>query len=94
MSRVLTVLAVAWIAGFAWYGLTSVPQLPLDVSAADPATIDAQGGWSPDLAVRLDPLVPRENYEGLAIRPDEAGGYDVGPLRELADRYSEDNFRR
>jgi hypothetical protein len=41
MSRVLTVLAVAWIAGFAWYGLTSVPQLPLDVSAADPATIDA-----------------------------------------------------
>jgi hypothetical protein len=41
MSRVLTVLAVAWIAGFAWYWLTSVPQLPLDVSAADPATIDA-----------------------------------------------------
>lgn len=40
--RVLTMLvALAWIAAVAWYGWTSLPQLPLDVSASDPATIDA-----------------------------------------------------
>ncbi len=40
--RVLTMLvALAWIAGVAWFGWTSLPHLPLDVSASDPATLDA-----------------------------------------------------
>ena len=40
--RLLTLLiAIAWIAGVAWFGWTSLPQLPLDVSASDPSTIDA-----------------------------------------------------
>ena len=60
MSRVLTVLAVAWIAGFAWYGLTSVPQLPLDVSAADPATLEALN------AARLKHAL---TFAGLALIP-------------------------
>lgn len=40
--RLFTVLvAVGWIMGVAWLGWTSLPQLPLDVSANDPATMDA-----------------------------------------------------
>lgn len=40
--RVLTMLvALAWIAAVVWNGWISLPQLPLDVSASDPATIDA-----------------------------------------------------
>jgi hypothetical protein len=40
--RLLTMLvALGWIAGVAWFGWTSLPQLPLDVSASDPATLEA-----------------------------------------------------
>ncbi len=40
--RVLTMLvALAWMAAVVWYGWIGLPQLPLDVSASDPATIDA-----------------------------------------------------
>lgn len=40
--RLLTlIVAIAWIAGVAWFGWSSMPQLPLDVSASDPATIEA-----------------------------------------------------
>ncbi len=40
--RVLTMLvALVWIVAVAWFGWTSLPQLPLDVSASDPATLEA-----------------------------------------------------
>ncbi len=40
--RLLTIIiAVLWTAAVAWFGWTSLPQLPLDVSASDPGTIDA-----------------------------------------------------
>lgn len=40
--RLLTMLiAVIWIAAVAWFGWTSLPHLPLDVSASDPATLEA-----------------------------------------------------
>jgi len=29
--------------------------------------------WTPRLALRLDPVIPSENYEGLAVRPLEDG---------------------
>jgi hypothetical protein len=35
------IIAGIWIAAVAWFGWTSLPQLPLDVSATDPGTIDA-----------------------------------------------------
>lgn len=41
MRLLTTLLALFWIAGVAWFGWTSLPQLPLDVSASDPATLDA-----------------------------------------------------
>lgn len=40
--RILTMLiALIWIAAVVWFGWTSLPQLPLDVSASDPATLEA-----------------------------------------------------
>lgn len=40
--RIVTMLvALVWIAAVAWYGWASLPQLPLDVSATDPATLEA-----------------------------------------------------
>lgn len=39
--RLLTLLvALAWVGAMAWFGWTTLPQLPLD-SASDPATLDA-----------------------------------------------------
>jgi hypothetical protein len=35
------IIAGIWISAVAWFGWTSLPQLPLDVSATDPGTIDA-----------------------------------------------------
>ena len=49
---------------------------------------DALGGdapWRPELLLALDPLIPRENYEGLAIVPSDDGGADVWLI-------SDDNF--
>ncbi len=40
--RLLTILAaLAWMVGVAWFAWTMLPQLPLDVSASDPATLEA-----------------------------------------------------
>lgn len=40
--RLLTLcVAAIWIAAVAWLGWASFPHLPLDVSASDPATLDA-----------------------------------------------------
>jgi hypothetical protein len=41
MRLLALIIAGTWIAAAAWFGWTSLPQLPLDVSATDPATIDA-----------------------------------------------------
>ena len=41
MRVVTTLIALIWIAAVAWFGWTSLPQLPLDVSASDPATLEA-----------------------------------------------------
>ena len=35
------IIAGIWISAVAWFGWTSLPQLPLDVSATDPGTIEA-----------------------------------------------------
>lgn len=34
-------LAAVWIGGVAWFGWTLMPHVPLDVSAGDPATVEA-----------------------------------------------------
>lgn len=40
--RMMTMLAaLVWISAVAFYGWTSLPQLPLDVSSSDAATLDA-----------------------------------------------------
>jgi hypothetical protein len=41
MRMLLSVLALAWAVAVAYVAWTFAPQVPLDVSAADPATIDA-----------------------------------------------------
>lgn len=41
MRLLTTLVALGWIAAVAWFGWTTLPQLPLDVSASDPATLDA-----------------------------------------------------
>ena len=41
MRWVTGLVALAWIAAVAWFGWTTLPQLPLDVSASDPATLEA-----------------------------------------------------
>ena len=45
----------------------------------------AGGTFAPNVALRLDPVVPRENYEGLAVRPRADGRIDVWLI-------SDDNF--
>jgi len=40
-ARTATLLALAWIVGVAWFGWQTAPVLPLDVSAGDPATLEA-----------------------------------------------------
>jgi hypothetical protein len=41
LQRVLTLLALCWAIAVAYFGLQSAPAIPLDVSATDPATIEA-----------------------------------------------------
>jgi hypothetical protein len=41
MQLVGLIIAGLWVAAVAWFGWTSLPQLPLDVSAADPGTVAA-----------------------------------------------------
>lgn len=41
MRLLALIIAGIWIAAVAWFGWTSLPQLPLDVSATDPGTIEA-----------------------------------------------------
>jgi hypothetical protein len=41
MRLATVLLGCVWCAAVAWYGWSTLPQLPLDVSASDPATLDA-----------------------------------------------------
>lgn len=45
----------------------------------------AGGEFAPAIALRLDGVIPRENYEGLAVRPRSDGRVDVWVM-------SDDNF--
>ncbi len=45
----------------------------------------AGGEFAPAIALRLDGVIPRENYEGLALRPRKDGRVDVWVM-------SDDNF--
>lgn len=45
----------------------------------------AGGTFAPRIALRLDNVIPRENYEGLAVRPRDDGRVDVWVM-------SDDNF--
>lgn len=45
----------------------------------------AGGRFAPDIALRLDGVIPRENYEGLAVRARDDGRVDVWVM-------SDDNF--
>jgi hypothetical protein len=51
--------------------------LPLDFDArlvvADPATIEPGKPWAWQTVAELDPVVPMDNYEGLAIEPSGPG---------------------
>ncbi len=38
---------------------------------------DAGGVFAPESVLQLDPTIPRENYEGLAVRPRKDGRVDV-----------------
>jgi hypothetical protein len=62
MRLLTTLLALLWIAGVAWFGWMSLPQLPLDVSASDPATLDALNAarmqhWAVFAAIALLPAM-------------------------------------
>lgn len=41
LSRLITVASLVWLAYAAYLGFQGMPQIPLDVSASDPATLDA-----------------------------------------------------
>lgn len=41
LTRILGLLAVVWLLGAAYMGAQSIPVLPMDVSASDPATLEA-----------------------------------------------------
>lgn len=41
LSRLITAAALVWLVSAAYLGFQGMPQIPLDVSASDPATLDA-----------------------------------------------------
>ncbi len=41
MRLLSTLVALIWLGAVAWFGWTSLPHVPLDVSAGDPATVEA-----------------------------------------------------
>jgi hypothetical protein len=41
MRTAALLIGLVWIAAVIWYGWTTLPHLPLDVSASDPATAAA-----------------------------------------------------
>jgi succinate dehydrogenase hydrophobic anchor subunit len=41
MRLAVIVIALVWCAAVLWHGWTTLPHVPLDVSASDPATVEA-----------------------------------------------------
>lgn len=51
----------------------SWPPVASRLILADPVTIEPDGEWAWQPLTEIDDLLPRENYEGLAIEPRRAG---------------------
>ena len=47
------------------------------IAIADPPSSGSDTAWSPKVALRFDGVIPRENYEGLAVREREDGSVIV-----------------
>lgn len=47
------------------------------VVVLDPATLHAGGTWRGKILARLEPPLPVDNFEGIAVRPTPSGGSDV-----------------
>ncbi len=68
-GRVLVLMRrVAWPLPLRFAGL---------VVALDPATLRAGGTWRGKILAKLEPPLPVDNFEGIAVRPAPAGGSDV-----------------
>ncbi|HSJ78825.1 MAG TPA: esterase-like activity of phytase family protein, partial [Erythrobacter sp.] len=66
-----------------WPSRTAWPPFSALLAIGDPP---ATGGvFAPEVTLRLDDVIPRENYEGLALRPRDDGRVDVWVM-------SDDNF--
>lgn len=50
-----------------------LPPFTARLYLADPADIRAKTVWTPQLVAELDRLLPRENYEALAVVPQDDG---------------------
>lgn len=63
------------------------PGLPMDFHSLLAIGAAPQAGalWRPEVLAHLGEYIPRENYEGLAIRPRDAGGAEIWLV-------SDDNF--
>lgn len=50
-----------------------LPPFESMIAIAEPPASGVDEIWSPQVALRFDDILPRENYEGLAVRPQEDG---------------------
>lgn len=66
-----------------WPSRETWPPFSCLIAIGDPP--QAGGRFAPQVTLPLDGLIPRENYEGLALRPREDGRIDVWVI-------SDDNF--
>ncbi len=58
----------------AWDG---VPPFESLIAIGDPPTSEQAEPWAPEIALRLEGVLPRENYEGIAIEPRGDGRVTV-----------------
>lgn len=58
------------------------PRYPGLIAWADPAQIRPGATWAPTVLGRLEPPVPSDNYEGLAIVPEPGGGATVWAISD------------
>lgn len=54
-----------------------MPPFASAIALAHPPDPAAKEPWSPKIALRFDGVIPRENYEGMAVREREDGLIDV-----------------
>ncbi len=66
-----------------WPSSTAWPPFAALLAIGTPPT--AGGVFAPEIVMRLDDVLPRDNYEGLAVRPRADGRIDVWVM-------SDDNF--